>query len=189
VNYLFHGPLGLQTRDLSWKPEYRQAVRTSLATLRLLKRTDNDIDADAFIDDRYVRAAFQQAGLDYDAQLKNYARLPLVGKDAATGKPISDVQRVAQIWVSGEALVRHYASPESALADLAKLEKAGRKVRAVYAQDRDSGIKLFAGDAWFVSSGKNEINAFLLKESAEAWARKVKGKVLDFNGAKAAIAG
>jgi len=189
VNYLFHGPLGLQTRDLSWKPEYRQAVRTSLATLRLLKRTDNDIDADAFIDDRYVRAAFQQAGLDYEAQLKNYARLPLVGKDAATGKPISDVQRVAQIWVSGEALVRHYASPESALADLAKLEKAGRKVRAVYAQDRDSGIKLFAGDAWFVSSGKNEINAFLLKESAEAWARKVKGKVLDFNGAKAAIAG
>jgi len=189
VNYLFHGPLGLQTRDLSWKPEYRQAVRTSLATLRLLKRTDNDIDADAFIDDRYVRAAFQQAGLDYDAQLKNYARLPLVGKDAATGKPISDVQRVAQIWVSGEALVRHYASPESALADLAKLEKAGRKVRAVYAQDRDSGIKLLAGDAWFVSSGKNEINAFLLKESAEAWARKVKGKVLDFNGAKAAIAG
>jgi len=189
VNYLFHGPLGLQTRDLSWKPEYRQAVRTSLDTLRLLKRTDNDIDADSFIDDRYVRAAFRQAGLDYDAQLKNYARLPLAGKDAATGKPISDFQRVAQIWVSGEALVRHYATPELALADLAKLEKAGRKVRAVYAQDRDSGIKLFASDAWFVSSGKNEINAFLLKESAEAWARKVKGKLLDFNGAKAAVAG
>ena len=189
VNYLFHGPLGLQTRDLSWKPEYRQAVRTSLDTLRLLKRTDKDIDADSFIDDRYVRAAFQQAGLDYDAQLKNYARLPLAGKDAATGKPIRDFQRVAQIWVSGETLVRHYATPELALADLAKLEKAGRKVRAVYAQDRDSGIKLFAGDAWFVSSGKNEINAFLLKESAEAWARKVKGKVLDFNGAKAAVAG
>jgi len=189
VNYLFHGPLGLQTRDLSWKPEYRQAVRTSLDTLRLLKRTDNDIDADSFIDDRYLRAAFRQAGLDYDAQLKNYAKLPLAGKDAATGKPISDFQRVAQIWVSGEALVRHYATPELALADLAKLERAGRKVRAVYAQDRDSGIKLFAGDAWFVSSGKNEINAFLLKESAEAWARKVKGKVLDFNGAKAAVAG
>ncbi|SFG21526.1 NitT/TauT family transport system substrate-binding protein [Duganella sp. CF458] len=189
VNYLFHGPLGLQTRDLTWKPEYRQAVRTSLDTLRLLKRTDNDIDAESFIDDRYVRAAFQQSGLDYEARLKNYARLPLVGKDAATGKPIKEFQRVAQIWVGGEARVRHYATPESALADLARLEKAGSKVRAVYAQDRDSGIKLFASDAWFVSSGKNEINAFLLKESAEAWARKVKGKLLDFNGAKAAVAG
>jgi NitT/TauT family transport system substrate-binding protein len=34
VNYLFHGPLGLQTRDFTWKPEYRQAVATSIETLR-----------------------------------------------------------------------------------------------------------------------------------------------------------
>jgi NitT/TauT family transport system substrate-binding protein len=179
----------LQTRDLSWKPEYRQAVKTSIETLRLLKRTDSDIDVNSFIDDQYIRSAFKQSGLDYEAQLKNYARLPLAGKDAATGKPITDLKRVAQIWVSGEPLVRHYASPEAAFADLARLEKSGRKVRTVYAQDRESGIKLFASDAWFVSSGKNEINAFLLKESAEAWAKKNSGKVLDFNGAKAAIAG
>jgi len=189
VNYLFHGPLGLQTRDLSWKPEYRQAVKTSIETLRLLKRTDSDLDVNSFIDDRYIRAAFKQSGLDYDAQLKNYAKLPLTGKDASSGKPIADVKRVAQIWVAGEPLVRNYATPESAFADLAKLEKAGKKVRTVYAQDRETGIKLFASDAWFVSSGKNEINAFLLKESAEAWARKNSGKVLDFSGVRATIAG
>ena len=189
VNYLFHGPLGLQTRDFTWKPEYRQAVKTSIETLRLLKRTDNDIDANAFINEQYIRTAFKQAGLDYDTHLKNYAKQPLTAKDAATGKPISDVRRVAQIWVEGETLVRHYASPESALSDLAKLEKTGKKVRAVYAQDRESGIKLFANDAWFVSSGGKEINVFLLKESADAWAKKNNGKVLDFNGAKAAIAG
>ena len=189
VNYLFHGPLGLQTRDLTWKPQYRQAVQTSIDTLRLLKRTDKDIDANTFIDDRYIRAAFKQAGLDYEARLKNDAKPPLVAKDASTGKPITDMKRVAQIWVAGEPLVRHYASPESALADLAKLEKAGKKIRAVYAQDRESGIKLFAGDAWFVDSGKKEINAFLLKESAQAWAKKNHGKVLDFNGARAAVAG
>ncbi len=28
VVYLFHGPLGLQTRDVTWKPEYQQAVAT-----------------------------------------------------------------------------------------------------------------------------------------------------------------
>ena len=189
VNYLFHGPLGLQTRDLSWKPEYRQAVKTSIETLRLLKRTDSDIDASTFINDQYIRTAFKQAGLDYESQLKNYAKLPLAGKDAVTGKPITDVKRVAQIWVSGEPLVRNYATPEAAFNDLVKLEKSGKKIRTVYAQDRETGIKLFASDAWFVSSGKNEINAFLLKESAEAWAKKNNGKVLDFNGAKAAIAG
>ncbi|HCY64278.1 MAG TPA: nitrate ABC transporter substrate-binding protein [Oxalobacteraceae bacterium] len=189
VNYLFHGPLGLQTRDLSWKPEYRQAVKTSVETLRLLKRTEKDIDVDAFIDDHYIRAAFKQAGLNYDAQLKNYAKLPLKAKDAATGKPITVTTRVAQIWVEGEPLVRHYANAETAFAEARKLEKAGKKIRTVYAHDRNTGLKLLAADAWFVAHGKNEISAFLLKESAEAWAAKNKGKVLNFDAAKAGIAG
>jgi NitT/TauT family transport system substrate-binding protein len=189
VNYLFHGPLGLQTRDLSWKPEYRQAVKTSLDTLRLLKRTDNDIDANAFVQDGYIRTAFTEAGLDYDKQLKNYARAPLVAKDASTGKPITDVSRLAQVWVAGEPLVRHYASPENALGDLQKLEKAGKKARVVYAQDRNSGNKLLAADAWFVLGGKGEVDAFLLKDQAEGWAAKHGGKVQDFAGVRAALAG
>jgi NitT/TauT family transport system substrate-binding protein len=187
VNYLFHGPLGLQTRDLTWKPEYRQAIKTSLETLRLLKRTESDIDADAFIVDEYIRAAFKQAGLDYESRLKNYAKLPLNGKDAATGKAITDPKRVAQIWVEGEALVRHYATAETAISEARKLEKTGKKIRTVYAHDRETGLKLLAGDAWFVAHGKNEISAFLLKESAEAWAKKTKGKVLDFNAVKSGI--
>jgi NitT/TauT family transport system substrate-binding protein len=189
VSYLFHGPLGLQTRDLTWKPEYRQAVKTSIETLRLLKRTDNDIDPNTFINDEYIRTAFRQAGLDYGARMKNYAKAPVTTKDAATGKAITDPKRVAQIWVEGEPLVRHYASPQSALADLQKLETAGKKIRVVYAHDRDSGLKLFADDAWYVGNGKNEISAFLLKESADAWARKNGGKVLDFNAIKTTIAG
>lgn len=187
VNYLFHGPLGLQTRDLSWKPEYRQAIKTSIETLRLLKRTDNDIDVNAFIVDDYIRTAFKQAGLDYEKQLKNYAKLPLTAKDAATGKAITDPKRVAQIWVEGEPLVRHYATAETAFAEARKLEKAGKKIRTVYAHDRETGLKLLAGDAWFVVSGKNEISAFLLKDAAEAWATKNKGKVFDFNAAKTGI--
>lgn len=189
VNYLFHGPLGLQTRDLSWKPEYRQAVKTSVETLRLLKRTEKDIDIDAFINDQYIRAAFKQSGLNYDAQLKNYAKLPLKARDAFTDKAIADPTRVAQIWVEGEPLVRHYASAETAFAEARKLEKAGRNIRTIYAHDRNTGLKLLAGDAWFVAHGKNDISAFLLKESAEAWAAKHKGKVLDFDAAKAGIAG
>jgi NitT/TauT family transport system substrate-binding protein len=189
VNYLFHGPLGLQTRDLTWKPEYRQAVRTSIETLRLLKRTDSDIDPDKFINDGYIRTAFKQSGLDYEARLKNYAKAPVTARDAISGKTITDPKQVAQLWVEGEPLVRHYASPHSALTDLQQLEKAGKKIRALYAHDRDSGLKLFADDAWFVSNGKNETSAFLLKESAEAWAKKNGGKVLDFNSIKSGLTG
>ncbi|RZA34676.1 MAG: nitrate ABC transporter substrate-binding protein [Lysobacteraceae bacterium] len=185
VNYLFHGPVGLQTRDFSWKPEYRQAVKTSIETLRLLKRTDSDLDVASFIDDRYIRAAYKQAGQDYERQLKNYAKLPLKANDAVSGKPITDVKRLTQIWVQGEPRVRHYASADTAFAELRKLEAAGKKVRTVYAHDQLSGLKLLAGDAWFAVSGK-EISAFLQKADAEAWARKNKGKVVDFDALRAA---
>jgi NitT/TauT family transport system substrate-binding protein len=174
VNYLFHGPVGLQTRDFTWKPEYRQAVKTSIETLRLLKRTDSDIDANTFINDSYLRTAFKQAGLDYDKAIKNYDKLPLKAKDAVTGKPITDFKRLTQIWVQGEPLV----------AELRKLEQGGKKVRTVYAHDQDSGLKLLAGDAWFVVNGK-EISAFLLKADAQAHAVKTKGKVVDYDQLKA----
>ncbi|MCO2975683.1 nitrate ABC transporter substrate-binding protein [Pseudomonas aeruginosa] len=131
VNYLFHGPLGLQTRDQAWKPEYRQALATS----------------------------------------------------ARSGRPIEEFERVAQIWVKGEARVRHYASPESALADLAELKAQGKAIRAIYAQDRDSGIKLLANQAWFVRDGEGRLNAFLLREQAQDYARRHGGEVRDFAAA------
>lgn len=182
VSYLFHGPLGLQTRDLTWKPEYRQAITTSIATLKLLKRTDRGLDVDRFVDDQYLRAAFKQAGRDYDQALANYAPLPLPvdTRDALTGQPLTDTRRLAQIWVRGEPKVRHYASPESAFKALAALEKEGKDIRAVYAQDAGSGIKLLANQAWFVRNAQGELTAFLLKDQAERQAREQGGEVLDF---------
>ncbi|WNV11569.1 ABC transporter substrate-binding protein [Tardiphaga sp. 709] len=187
VNYLFHGPLGLQTRGLTWKPEYRQAVQTSIDTLKLLKRADGDLDIDKFVTDKYIRAAFVKAGRDYDAELKDYAQLTLKAKDALTGAEITDVSRVAQIWVKDEPLVRHYASPENALKALAALEKDGKSARVVYAQDRESGIKLFAQQAWFVRAANGELGAFLSRGAAEKWASAKGGQVVDFAGAREAV--
>lgn len=184
VNYLFHGPLGLQTRDLTWKPEYRQAVSTSIDTLKLLKRADKDIDVNRFVDDTFIRAAFKKNGQDYEVALKNYAQLPLDAKDALTGETITDPKRVAQIWVKDEPKVRHYASAENAFKALKALEGEEKVARAVYAQDRESGIKLLAPQAWFVVDDKGEVSAFLLKQSAEKWANDKGGKVLDFPGVK-----
>ncbi|MER9580792.1 ABC transporter substrate-binding protein [Mesorhizobium sp. M0276] len=187
VDYLFHGPLGLQTRDLTWKPEYRQAVATAIDTLRVLKKTDQSLDVNSFVDDRFIKAAFKASGVDYDAALKNYAQLPLNAKDAATGEAISDPKRVAEIWIQGEPLVRHYASPQSAFKALKAIEGEGKPVRVFYAQDRESGIKLLGNQAWFVRTDGGEVSAFLLKENAEKWARDHGGKVLDFAAAKDSI--
>ncbi|MDB5981869.1 MAG: Alkanesulfonates-binding protein [Pseudomonas sp.] len=183
VNYLFHGPLGLQTRDLSWKPEYRQAVGTAIDTLKLLKKADRGLDLNTFIDDQYIRAAFKASGLDYAAQLKNYAQAPLNGKDALSGEPITDPKHVAQIWVKGEPRVRNYASAESAFTALEQLKKEGKAVRAVYAQAEDSGIKLLANQAWFATNDKGRLSAFLLKGQAQQFAQAQGGKVFDFNDA------
>ena len=187
VVYLFHGPLGLQTRGATWKPEFRQAVATSIKTLKYLKRADSDLDIDKFVTDKFVRAALTQAGRDYDAEKTNYAQLPLKAKDAASGAEITDVSRVAQIWLKDEPQVRHYASPEAALKALVALEKDGKTARVVYAQDRESGIKLFASQALFVRSSSGELSAFLLKEGAERWAKAKGGDVVDFAAARDAL--
>ncbi|MGC1302383.1 MAG: ABC transporter substrate-binding protein [Caulobacteraceae bacterium] len=187
VVYLFHGPLGLQTRDLTWKPEYRQALKTAAQTLTLVKGEAVTVDADRFIADSYIRRAFQETGLDYDKALANRERSPLVAKDALTGAPIVLMERVAQVWLKGEPTVRAYASPENALRDLAALEKGGKPARIVYAQDRDTGIKLLASSAAFTLGPDQRVDAFLLPSQAKAFAKVHGGRVTDFAGVRAAI--
>lgn len=181
VVYLFHGPLGVQTRDLSWKPEYKQATQTAVDTLKYLGRDDVDINVNQFIDDQYIKKAFQSAGLNYAQQLKNYAQSPLVAKDALTQRPIQSFDRVTQIWVKGEAKVRSYATPETAFADLNKLKQSGKNIRVVYNQDRNLKIKLLANLAWYATDKNGQISAFLLRGDANNWAKTHGGKVYDFN--------
>ncbi|QHH97633.1 ABC transporter substrate-binding protein [Acinetobacter dispersus] len=184
VVYLFHGPLGVQTRDLTWKPEYKQATQTAVDTLKYLGRDDVDINVNQFIDDQYIKKAFQSAGLNYAQQLKNYAQSPLVAKDALTQKPIQSFDRVTQIWVKGEAKVRSYATPETAFADLNKLKQSGKNIRVVYNQDRNLKIKLLANLAWYATDKNGQISAFLLRGDANNWAKTHGGKVYDFNNAQ-----
>ncbi|MCU4368077.1 ABC transporter substrate-binding protein [Acinetobacter courvalinii] len=184
VVYLFHGPLGVQTRDLTWKPEYKRATQTAVDTLKYLGRDDVDLNVNQFIDEQYIKKAFQSAGLNYAQQLKNYAQSPLVAKDALTQKPIQSFDRVTQIWVKGEAQVRSYATPETAFADLNKLKQNGKNIRVVYNQDRNLKIKLLANLAWYATDKNGQISAFLLRGDANNWAKAHGGKVYDFNNAQ-----
>jgi NitT/TauT family transport system substrate-binding protein len=180
VNYLFHGPLGLQTRDFTFKPEYRTALKTAIETLALLKRNDVPLTADEVIDDRYIQEAFKQSGLDYDKQLKSYGKQPLAAKDSQSGVAIKDFNRVTQVWIEGEPKVRNYVSPESALFAVREAEKAGKKIRVVFVHDRQSGLKLLANQAWFARSPNGQIDAYLEKGSAEKSAQKSGGSVVNF---------
>jgi sulfonate transport system substrate-binding protein len=182
VDYLYHGPLGLQTRDLTWKPEYRKAVATAIETLKLMGRP-SALQADSFIDDRFIQAAFKASGLDYAAGLRNYDKLGLEADDAVDGKRIIDFTRVAGIWVKGEPKVRHYASIENAFTDLTKIRQQSKPVRAVYVQDLNQGVMLLAPTAWYAAAQDGKLSAFLQQGAADSYAREHHGRVLTFTEA------
>lgn len=184
VVYLYHGPLGLQTRDLTWKPEYRQATQLAMDTLKILGKNDGTLKAEQFIDDQYIKSAFQASGLDYGKALANYGKSPLVANDALTGQPIKTFNRVTQVWVKDEVKVRSYETPEHAFTDLKALQAAGKTIRVVYSQDYNSNIKLLANLAWYATNKDGQIQAFLLKGDAEKWAKQNGGQVFDFAAAQ-----
>ena len=186
VNYMFHGPLGIQTVDYTLKPEYVKGLKTALETLKLIKRTEGDFDVDRWVTDRYIRQAAKEMDLDYDKRLHSYAQLPLAGNDAITGKPIVDPKLAGQIWVKGETKVRAYGTPDSTLSALKKLEGDKREVRVAFVHDRGTGFKLFADKAWYVTGAKGGVAAFLLRGSAEEWAKGNGGAVVELAAAKQA---
>lgn len=180
VAYMFHGPLGIQTRDFTIKPEVRRALQVAVDTLALLRRTDTNLDVSSFVDERYIRRAAEELGIDYEARLANYEKLPLSGNDALSGEPITDPTLAAQIWVAGEPSVRAYKSPGSALAALDRLSSEGKEIRVVFMHDRNSGVKLLADRAWYARLPDGSASAFLAKEDAAAWAQEHGATVVDF---------
>jgi len=179
VTYLFHGPLGLQTRDLTFKPEYRKALEIGYASLRLLGRATEELDLNQTIDERYLKAAFALEGLDYQAALTHYDPAPLPVDTDFYGQPITNLSKVAQLWVQGEDTVRYYASIEEAFSSReAIMLEENKDIRAFYVQDTHSGIKLIAYQAWYLHNDDG-LHAYLLHEQAAD--PKNIGQVLDFS--------
>ncbi len=97
---------------------------------------------------------------------------------------MSDVTLAGQIWVKDEPKVRLYSTVEATFAALGQLEREGKGIRVTFVHDRDTGNKLFADKVWYVQ-GKDGFSAFLLRSSAEAWAKKHDGgQVVGFVAAR-----
>lgn len=185
VYYAFHGPQGIQTRDYSLKPEHVRAIARAQESLKVLKKVTKEIDVESYVNDRFIRRAAKDFGYDYDTRLKEYSALPFTGNALDTGAPVQEPARAGQIWVKGEPKVRLYSTPEATFAALGQLERAGKTVRVTFVHDHQTGNKLFADKVWYVRNASG-LAAFLLKSSAEAYAAKNKGQVVDFETARRA---
>jgi NitT/TauT family transport system substrate-binding protein len=184
VYYAFHGPRGIQTRDYSLKPEYVNAIRKARDALEVLKKVDRRIDVGRFVDDRFIRRAAQEFGLDYDARLRSYEPLPFTGTAVDSGGPVNDPNLAGQLWVRGEPRVRLYSTVAATLRALGQLGADGKAaVRVTFVHDRLSGNKLFADKVWYVHTGK-ELSAFLSKSAADDWAKKHAGDLVGFDSAR-----
>lgn len=181
VYYAFHGPRGIQTRDYSLKPEYVTAIRKAQDALEVLKKVDRRIDVGRYVDDRFIRRAAQEFGLDYDARLRSYDPLPFGADAIDTGAPVKDPNLAGQLWVRGEPRVRLYSSVAATLRVLGQL--GAPAVRVMFVHDRLSGNKLFADKVWYVHAGK-ELSAFLSKVAADDWAKNHAGSVVGFDAAR-----
>lgn len=189
VVYIFLGPGGNMTTDPTIKPALIDAAAVDLKVLQSQGRV-KEFDPRKWVDDSYIRKAYAELNMNYEAQLKSTQNYEIKGDDAFCKKPISDPRKAGEVWVDGGA-IEPFSSAACTLGAYSDLKAKGKKINVAYVFDTARGIKLFADQAYFaVGAEKGEIAPFLLKKDAESYAVKIKGKVLSFDEAlKSAASG
>ncbi|WP_414709637.1 nitrous oxide reductase accessory protein NosL [Rhodopseudomonas sp.] len=188
VVYIFLGPGGNMTTDPTIKPQLIEAAATDVKVLQNLGRM-KDFDPHKWVDDSYLRKAYAELKLDYDAELNSTRNYEIAGEDTFCKKPIGDPRKAGEVWVEGEG-IQPFSSAACTLGAYAERKAKGKTINVAYVFDTTRGIKLFADQAYFVAGDNNELAPFLLKKDAEAYAAKLGGKVLSFDDAlKSAISG
>jgi sulfonate transport system substrate-binding protein len=189
VVYIFLGPSGNMTTDPTIKPALIDAAATDVKVLQNLGRM-KEFDPRKWVDDSYIRKAYAELNMDYDAAVKSTRNYEISGTDAFCNKPIGDPRKAGEVWIDGEG-IEPFSSAACTLGAYAQIKAKGKKINVAYVFDTTRGIKLFADQAYFaVAADKTEIAPFLLKKDAEAFAAKIGGKVLSFDDAlKSVVSG
>jgi NitT/TauT family transport system substrate-binding protein len=181
VVYIFLGPDGIHTLDPTIKPLLVNSIKTSYGVLQKLGKV-KEFNVDSWVNESYLRAAFKQRGLDYEAQKRTLANYDIQGKDPVCGKAITRPKDAGEIWIEGGDIVP-LSSPVCTFMGIRKFQEAGKKIAVVYLYDQGLGIKVFADRAFYAVNGngaKLDVVPFLLKKDAEASAAKSGGTVATY---------
>lgn len=154
VLYLYFSQGGITTFEASVKPQWVDALEYDHA---LLQREVGipDLDFGRWVDDSYLRNAYQTMDMDYDA---------LVGSVVETQPDHPDL-KPAEIWFSDKGIVTY----DSVADMLAAAADASDTVNATYVYDNLSGLKLFGKAAYLVKGSDGDVVAFLKKADSEKY--------------------
>ena len=172
VLYLYFSKGGHLTQDPTLKQKWIETLKFDHQVL-VRDKLASDLDFDAWIADKYIKQAYAEMGLDYEAER---------GKLVDT--LVNNAGRSNEIWHARDGILS-YPTTKQFLKAVADFQSAGTKLNATYVYDRATGLKLFGKTAFYVRKPDGEFVTFLRKGDAEAFAAQDKVAVLSFEQAVA----
>jgi NitT/TauT family transport system substrate-binding protein len=146
VIYLYNGPNGLVTFDMTIKDQLVAALEKNKPFLVAHGAVSADFDVAGFVNDQYLKA---ELGDSYQGQ-RSITHNPsaLSGNDELCGLPVSDPTKASEVWFQGASETKVSATPTCLLRRVAA---SSTKPRATYVPDTVTATRLFADHAtWLV---------------------------------------
>lgn len=170
VLYIYFSKGGHLTLDPTIKSKWAEALEFDHGVLKREKKIP-PLDFKEWIDEKYIRAAYKDLGVDYDADKAKMVD-PV---EANAGLPF-------EIWHARDG-IKTYPSMSEFLTAVAKFRATGAKINATYVYDKETGLKLFGKTAFYVMASSGDITTYLRRGEAEKYAASVDGKVISFDEA------
>lgn len=141
VVYLYNGPDGLVSFDMTLKDRFVKAADAIKKFLVARGSVSKDFDVASFVDDGYLRQLF---GDDYDRRRVDVTNPSVLsGYDDLCGLPVTDPAQASEMWARGADGTVVAATPTCLLRRVA----ATAAVRTAYVPDTLTGARLFANHA------------------------------------------
>lgn len=163
VVYLYNGPGGISTFDVTLKPQLKAAHEHDVPFLKRIGTDFGGVDVSAFVNDSYLRKAYGPAYDKDVASTANPARI--TGTDPVCGSAVGDPRTASELWLDGAATTQPAATPTCLLRQIAA---AKSKVRAAYVPDTVTGTRWFADHAVWLKEGANFL-PFTTQDGAAAY--------------------
>lgn len=165
VLYLYFSKGGYLHADPAFKPLWLKTLAFDHGILAKYAHIP-PLDMKTWVNPTFMQAAYHELGLNY---AKTLTKQPY--------NPKSNIGLAPQLWLAGKD-VAPQASVDALLAAIRAATAAKQKIDAAYVYDHDTGLKLFAQDAYYVTSPGHPTLAYMTEGEASRSASGAKVQTL-----------